>query len=265
MIINREFSMVNLLLLALMIAALLGMVFCNRQQKKNARFQLIALSLLIVVIASGGMFMCRLSSLSMLGGNTGDTASENDKKLQASQGYVVANFIRNSYPGKNQVLLIMPEGVSQRSAPFIEELRNGSIGNLRIELIRQNNSDKLITPAADSRNETRAIDEAIARHSDAQTIILYGLAPSGNTIRYLQVYDQPYSKRAKIIVLGLSNLNDWAARQLREGFFDALVITDLTRVSRSRELLPDNHMEVFDSCYVLVTRDNLNRNRRYFH
>ena len=257
--------MINLLLMALMIAALLGMVFCNRQNRKNTKFQLIALSLLIIVIASGGMFMCRLSSLSMLGGSAEDTASENDKKLHAAQGYVVANFIRNSYSGKDQVLLIMPEGIAQRTAPLIEQLRNGNIGNLRIELIRQNNSDKLITPAADSRYETKAIDAAIARHSEAQTIIFCGLAPSGNTIRYLQVYDQPYNKRAKIIVLGLSNLNDWAARQLREGFFDALVITDLTRVSRSRERLPENLMEVFDSCYVLVTRDNLNRNRRYFH
>ena len=41
--------MVNLLLLALMIAALLGMVFCNRQQKKNTRYQVIALSLLVLV------------------------------------------------------------------------------------------------------------------------------------------------------------------------------------------------------------------------
>lgn len=257
--------MVNLLLLALMIAALLGMVFCNRQQKKSARFQLIALSLLLVVIASGGMFMCRLGSLSVLGSNANDPAGENDKKLQAAQGYIVANFIRNSYPGKDQVLLIMPEGISQRSIPFIEQLRSGNIGNLRIELIRRNNSDKLITPAADIRYETRAIDTAIARHKEAQTIILYGLAPSGDTIRYLQVYDHSYNQRAKIIVLGLSNLNDWAARQLREGFFDALVVTDLTRISRSKELLPENLVEVFDSCYVLVTRDNLNRNRRYFH
>lgn len=258
--------MINLLLMALMIAALLGMVFCNRQNRKNTKFQLIALSLLVIVIASGGMFMCRLGTLSVLGLNeTEDPESENDKKLRASQGFVVANFIRNSYAGKNQILLIMPEGISHRSGAFIDELRTGNAGNLRVELIRQNNSDKLITPAADKRNETNAVNAAIARHSDAEIIILYGLAPSGDSIRYLQVYDQPYDKRARIIVLGLTNLNDWAARQLREGFFDAMVITDLTRVSRSREALPENLMEVFDSCYVLVTRDTLNRNRRYFH
>ena len=189
--------MINLLLLVLMIAALLGMVFCNRRQKKNAKFQLIALSLLVIVIASGGMFMCRLGSLSVLGlKEDNDPISSNDKKLQAAQGYVVANFIRNSYPGKNQVLLVMPEGLSHKSVPFIDELRNGNIGNLRVEIIRQNNNDKLITPAADRRSATRAIDAAIARHSNAQTIILYNLAPSGDSIRYLQVYDQPYDKRA---------------------------------------------------------------------
>ena len=258
--------MINLLLLALMIAALLGMVFCNRQQKRNIKFQIIALSLLVVVIASGGMFMCRLGTLSVLGMNENDnSASEKDKMLRASQGFVTANFIRNRYPQKNQVLLVMPENVVSRNAAFIEELRNGNIGNLRVELIRHNNNDKLITPAADSRAETRSIDAAIAKHPEAQTIILCGLTPSGSSIRYLQVYEQPFNKRAKIIVIGLSNLDTWAARQLRDGFFDALIITDLTKISQGNTALSDNLMEIFNSCYVLITKDNLNRNRRYFH
>lgn len=258
--------MINLLLMALMIAALIGMVFCNRQQRKSTKFQLLALSLLVIVIASGGIFMCRLGTPAVLGLNEADDpAGENDKKLRAAQGYVVTNFIRNKFPDKKQILLIMPEAVSHRSVTFIDELRNGNPGNLRIEAVRQNTGDKLITPAADNRSETRSINAAIARHSDAEIIILYGLAPSGDSIRYLDIYEQPFNKRAKIIVLGLANLNDWAARQLREGFFEAMVITDLTRVSRSKEKLPDNLVEVFDSRYVLVTRDNLNRNRRYFH
>lgn len=258
--------MVNLLLLALMIAALLGMVFCNRQQKKNTRYQVIALSLLVLVIASGGMFMCRLGTLSVLGLNGNDNpTNDNDKKLRAAQGFVTGNFIRNSYKSGKNILIIMPEGVAASAEPFINELRAGNIGTVRIELIRLDNSDNLITPAADHRAESRAIDAAIARHSDSDVIIFYGLAPSGASIRYLQVYEQPYEKRAKIIVLGLTNLNEWAARQIREGFFDAMIITDLTKASHSRTILPDNHMEVFDSCYVLITRSNLNRNRRYFH
>ena len=106
---------------------------------------------------------------------------------------------------------------------------------------------------------------SVYKKQETWPIILYNLAPSGDSIRYLQVYDQPYDKRAKIIVIGLANLDAWAARQLRDGFFDAMVITDLTRASRSKELLPDNLMEAFDSCYVLINRNNLNRNRRYFH
>lgn len=258
--------MVNLLLLALMIAALLGMVFCNRQQKKNTSCQIIALSLLVLVIASGGMFMCRLGTLSVLGLNENDNpTNDNDKKLRAAQGFVTANFIRNSYENAKNVLLIMPEGISGNAEPFINELRNGNIGSLRVELIRHRNGDTLITPAADHRAETKAIDAAVARHSDSEVIIFYGLAPSGDSIRYLQIYEQPYDKRAKIIVLGLTNLNEWAARQVREGFFDAMIITDLARAAHSKTVLPDNHMEVFDSCYVLITRSNLNRNRRYFH
>ena len=196
--------------------------------------------------------------------NCSDPESDNAQKLQAAQGYVVANFIRNSSK-QNQVLLIMPEGVSSQSISFIGELRKGIAGNLRVELIRRNNSDKLINPAADRRAESKAIDAAIARHSDVQTVILYNLTPSGDSIRYLQIYEQPYTQRAKIIVIGLTNLNDWAARQLREGIFNAMIVTDLTKVSDGKELLPDNLIEVFNSCYVLITRDNLNRNRRYFH
>ena len=191
--------------------------------------------------------------------------NDNDKKLRAAQGFVTANFIRNSYENAKNVLLIMPEGISGNAEPFINELRNGNIGSLRVELIRHRNGDTLITPAADHRAETKAIDAAVARHSDSEVIIFYGLAPSGDSIRYLQIYEQPYDKRAKIIVLGLTNLNEWAARQVREGFFDAMIITDLARAAHSKTVLPDNHMEVFDSCYVLITRSNLNRNRRYFH
>ena len=258
--------MINLLLLALMIAALLGMVFCNRQQKKNTKYQIVALSLLVLVIASGGMFMCRLGTLSVLGLNENNApANENDKKLRTAQAFVTANFIRNSYKNTQNILLILPEGVANSAEPFINELRNSNIGNLRVELIRLNHSDTLITPTADYRAETRAIDAAIASHSDSDVIIFYGLAPSGDSIRYLQVYEQPYEKRAKIIVLGLTNLNDWAARQIREGFFDAMVVTDLTKAAHGKTVLPDNYMEIFDSCYVLITRSNLNRNRRYFH
>ncbi len=263
--------MINLLLLFVMIAALCGMVFCGRQQRRDAKFQLLALSLLVVVIASGGLFMWSLSSMSLLGDNDyNKEQNAREIKLHESQGYVLANFIRNRFPQIKEILLIMPEGSTAANTGMIEQLRTGNIGTLRMEIIRNSqlnvqDSGKLINPAMERHAETQAIDAAIARHRDTQLVILYGVAPSGDSIRRLKVYQRPFSSRPKIIVCGLANLNDWAARQLRDGFFSALLVTDLTRIAQQNEELPDNLMKVFDSSYVLITPDNISRFRRFFH
>lgn len=263
--------MINLLLMFVMIAALGGMVFCGRHHRKDAKFQLLALTLLVIVIASGGLFMCSLSSMSLLGDNEySKMQNARESKLQEAQGYVLANFIRNRFPQTREVLLIISDGATLSGSAMIDQLRNGNIGTLRMEMLhsrqlQNQSSGKLINPAMDRHAETQSIDAAIARHSDAEVVILYGVAPSGDSIRRLKVYQQPFSKRPKLIVCGLTNLNDWVSRQLRDGFFSALLVTDLTRVARHNEELPENLMEVFDSSYVLITPDNIKNFRRFFH
>lgn len=260
--------MVNLLLLIVMIAALCGMVFCNRKQRKDAKFQAVALGLLVIVIASGGMFMCRQDTLSMLGLSENSQPDAAEHKLHAAQGYVVANFIKSSYPGKRKVLLISPEGYSAFAMSLLGQMHESQVGALVQETLQFNTAgsdSKLITPATDRSRETLMIDNAIARHPDAQVVVLLGMSPSGESLRRLGVYRKNYSERPRLIVIGLTNLDSWAANQLSTGMFDALVVTDLTKAVHGIAELPENPVELFNSRYVLVTRDNLHRNRRFFH
>lgn len=259
--------MINIVLMTLMIAALCGMVLCNRKHRKDFHFQVIALALLAVVIASGGIFMCRIDSNLLLGGPEDIPQHELDDKLRAAQGYVVANYIRTTCRNSGKVLLISPADSSRMNMILLGELQTAGLGTLIHEKIvfpDDRPGDKLINPVADRSAEVSCIDGAIAKHPDAHTVILAGISPSGASLQRLNIYKMSASRRPNIIVIGLNNLNDWAYRMLKEGFFSAIVFTDPVRILPSLENMPENPVAVFNSCYVLITKDNLERNRRFF-
>ena len=261
--------MVNLLLMVLMIAALSGMVVCNRQHRKSTRYQSIALILLVVVIASGGMFMCRLGTLAVLGLSDTDGRDDTiDRKLRMAQGYVIANYIHNSLPASSKILLISPQGNSAFDQALLEQLHDSGAKLVVHEKLAQEETaepDKLITPAADRMAEAQSIDAAIERHKDAKLVILAGISPSGESLKRLKLYSMPASRRPRIVICGLSNLTGWVENQLERGIFDAMVVTDLTKTSMGISELPENPLEIFNRYYVLITKDNLRRNRRFFH
>lgn len=260
--------MLNLLLMVLMIAALGGMVVCNRQHRKSTKFQGIALGLLVVVIASGGMFMCRLGTLSVLGLSDITNDDSIDMKLRSAQGYVTANYIHNSLPAQSKILLISPQGNSVFDRALLEQLRDSGAKLVVQETLTQEEKDdpsKLITPAADRIAEAGSIDAAVAKHPDAKLVILAGISPSGESLKKLKLYSLPASRRPRLVIIGLSNLTGWVEKQLENGFFDALIVADLTKSALGITELPDNPLEVFNRYYVLITKDNLRRNRRFFH
>ncbi len=260
--------MVNLLLVLLMVAALGGMVFCGRGQRRRPELQLIALLLLVLVIASGGMFMCRLGALSMLGFEENrEKHLELENKLREAQGYVVANFIKNSYPGNKKVLLISDAANSAFNLALLEQLRDSGVGALVQENLTLPDAaaDKLITPAVDRAAEARAIEDAIAKHPDAGVVIVSGISPSGESLGRLSIYRKPENARPRLIILGVSNLVEWFADQIENGIFAAMVVTDLTKSFDSgTETVPENPLEAFNMRYVLINKDNLERNRRFF-
>lgn len=259
--------MVNLLLVLLMVAALGGMVFCGREQRRRPELQLIALLLLVLVIASGGMFMCRLGALSMLGfEENNEKHLELEKKLYEAQGYAVANFIKNSCPDHKKVLLICNPANTAFNMALLDQLRASGVGTLVQEQLSRSGSaasDKLITPAVEQAAEARSIDEAIAKHPDAGVVIISGISPSGESLERLNVYRM--ESRPKLIVLGVSNLVEWFARQIENEFITAMVVTDLTKsFDNDMQTIPENPLEAFNMRYVLINKDNLNRNRRFF-
>ena len=259
--------MVDLVLMALMIAALCGMVICNRKHRKGFRYQILALGLLTVVIASGGIFMYRLNSHKVLGLPLEAYESELDNRLRNAQGFVVGNYIRTRCGGDGKVLLISPETTVQLNQALLGQFRAAGLNRLIHEKIHfpdDNPRDTLINPVAERAAETSGIDSAVARHPDARAVVLAGIAPSGASLQRLKLYKIPAGRRPRLIVLGLTNLTDWTAGQLRKGFIDALVVTDPAKVMPANGQLPDNPVALFDSCYTFITKDNLERNHRFF-
>lgn len=259
--------MINLVLMTLMIAALCGMVFCNRRHRKDVRFQVIALALLTVVIACGGLFMCRLDTHSLLGIQTDPDNSILDSKLRSAQGFVVANYIRTVCSSNGKVLLISPGSTVQLNQALLAEFHNAGLGRLIHEKITfpdSNPGDKLINPVADRAAETSSIDTALDRHPDARAVVIAGIAPSGASLHKLNVYKLPPDRRPRLIIIGLNNLTDWCAKMIRNGFFDAIVAADPIRNLPAADKIPENPVQLFDCCYVLITKDNLERNMRLF-
>ena len=259
--------MVDLVLMALMTAALCGMVICNRKHRKDLRFQILALGLLGVVIASGGIFMYRLNSQKILGLPMDAYESELDNRLRNAQGFVVGNYIRTRSGSDGKVLLISPEMAVPLNQSLLSQFRAAGLTRLVHEKIHfpdDNPRDTLINPVADRAAESSGIDSAVARHPDARAVVLAGIAPSGASLQRLKLYKMPSSRRPRLIVLGLSNLTEWTANQLRKGFIDALVVADPAKVLPASDKLPENPVALFDCCYTLITKDNLERNLRFF-
>ena len=253
--------------MALMIAALLGMVFCNRRHHKDMRFQVVALVLLTIVIACGGLFMCRLDTSTLLGVKTDNENSELDSKLRAAQGFVVASYIRTMCGSNGKVLLISPASTIQLNQSLLSEFHNAGLGRLIHEKITfpdNTPGDKLINPIADRAAETSSIDNAIDRHRDASAVVIAGIAPSGASLQKLRVYSIPADRRPRLIILGLNNLTDWCAKMIRDGYFDAVSAADPARNLPEANKIPDNPVALFDCCYILITKDNLKRNMRLF-
>ena len=259
--------MISLILMTLMIAALIGMVICNRYHRKDMRFQIIALVLLTIVLACGGLFMCRLDTNTLLGVKTDTDTDSLDNKLRAAQGFVTANYIRTACGSNGKVLLISPDSALQLNHSLLAEFHKVGLTQVVHEnIIFPDNTpgDKLINPVADRAAETSSIDAAITRHRDARVVVIAGISPSGASLYKLNVYKLPSERRPRLIIIGLNNLTDWCARMIRDGFFDAVMAVDPTRSLPVADKIPDNPVELFGCCFVFITKDNLQRNMRFF-
>ena len=165
------------------------------------------------------------------------------------------------------MLLISPEMAVPLNQSLLSQFRAAGLTRLVHEKIHfpdDNPRDTLINPVADRAAESSGIDSAVARHPDARAVVLAGIAPSGASLQRLKLYKMPSSRRPRLIVLGLSNLTEWTANQLRKGFIDALVVADPAKVLPASDKLPENPVALFDCCYTLITKDNLERNLRFF-
>ncbi|MBE6379884.1 MAG: hypothetical protein E7047_03035 [Lentisphaerae bacterium] len=258
--------MINILLTAVMIAALCGMVFCNRKQRKNSKYQLVALGLLVVVIASGGMFMCQSSALSFLGlGSSDHTVAENNRKFNYSQGVVLGKYIKNNFPDNSRILLISPEG----NVTFNDALQN-ELGSMQVEHMPLAVSDQgedsdgtLITGGSANSAAPDSINTAINRRKNVDLVIAAGRVELKD-LKDLDMYGWSASRRPQLIVQGCTEPDEWLSEQIKLGYIRAVVVADPTKRIPG-ESLPDDMQKVFDSRYVLIHKGNLDEHKAFFY
>lgn len=259
--------MVKILLMTVMIAALCGMVVCNRRQRKDSKYQIVALVLLVLVIASGGLFMCQTEALSIFGlGSTDHTAYENNRKLSQSQGYVLGEYIAGNFSASSRILLISPDNNSAFNDALFERLSGHGMNRIeRVELAdKDSESDSegnLITEYGVSASDPESVNAAINRHKNAKLVIIAEPVELDD-IKALDMYN--WSNRPKLILLNCPTLNEWAMEQLQKGYFEAIITTDTTK-RITGEKLPDDMNQVFDSRYVLIHKGNLEKHKVFFY
>ena len=258
--------MLKLLLTAGMIAALCGMVICNRKPRKEIKYKIIALILLLLVLISGGLFMYlpALSEQTEVHKFTNSSITNSQERLTQAVTHVLAGNIKKNHSEKAKVLLIGKKSSENFSALLKNKLEENGISNFKFETINVILSDdSLILPVEEWTAEAGAIDDILERNSDCDVAVLTDINPAGESLRRLKFYKRPESKRPKFVIIGLENLNAWTRRMVEEGFFEALAVANSSPEVDDQST--QSLQELFAGYYVLIDAENLRRNLRFFN
>ena len=258
--------MVNLLLTSVMIAALCGMVFCNRKHKKGTYYQIAALILLVLVLISGGMFMCRLDSMGFFGlDNIDEQRAANDQKYVESKAHVISNYIKNNRPGKKKVLLIIDKANNNLGGFITSKLGDMNVKNVVKEVLvhASQENDEMISESGLAAAEAASIDEAWNKHKDAIRVIIAGFSPSGKALEEVKNFKTLQPGKVQVILVASGGLSRWMYEKIDDGVLEAVIVIDPALVPPAE--LPENINEVFRSRYTLINKSNLERNKRFLH
>lgn len=254
--------MLKLLLTAVMIAALCGMVICNRKPRKAARYKIIALLLLLLVLLSGGLFMY-LPSLAEQNSKDPEFVSgdyQHKEMVAALSGYIQKKYVLTS-----KIRLIG----QQFDSGFAEELKKSlaDIGIMDFEsefITVKFTEDSLVLPVEEWAAEAQALDEALTRNLDADAVILMDNDYSTEPLRRLNFYKYSAAERPRLIIMGPIKLNAWSKRMLEEEFFDAVIEPDRKTETSAEADKTASKAEAATGTYTVINSGNLRRNLHLF-
>jgi hypothetical protein len=244
--------MINILLLLITIAGLGGMVFCNHKQKKGSKYQLIALGLLVLVLVSGGLFMRRIDTLSLLGLKVDAVPEAIEHKFDDARALKTVEFIAKTSPAQGKVLVVVTGRNRNYSASLHKYLELKKF-TPNLEMVQQNGSD-VKTNAAE-------IENALTKHKNLRAVVFAGFNDPA-VLEKLSLYKLPLEKRPLIIIAGEKNLTPALYERMNDGLLNAAILVDMTKTAPSK--LPEDLNELFNCRYIFIDKSNLENNKIFF-
>lgn len=243
------------LLVVLMLAALVGMIVCNKQ-KNNPMAQPIAFALLLVVIVCGGLLMWNMG---VFGGNNMDDLRNNENKFYVSQGFMAGQALKGQVDG--QTLLVIDPSNSpedERYTGFIEQYRAG-LGNPNAEVVIdtldvvQPNSEPGMEIPLFELMKAKDYDALLAKYPDVKAVVTtIGLPRDAARMKY---WTMAADKRPLLFLVGMSE-----SRGLGSAIASGAVAGMITigpKAVFNEDPAPSNPAEAFAVRYVLIDKNNV--------
>ena len=247
-----------------MVAGLIGMVWCAKSQKRVAKAKLYAIICLVVVVISAIMALSTYFS-----DPENERALANAKQFDRAKLNQIAEFVNKNYAGKKAVILIHQDMIPNPDADYVrldqeKELKSFLKGVTVLDTV-------VIRPPKNAGGEDSAVPEEVSysapvfnekfeecRKLQPDVIINLAGLPMGEESRKLKVWRWKSKNDPKLV---LSEVNDIGICFEPADLLTVLDCVILSRNDRKFNYLEDTASkdlkEAFDSLYVLVTKDNL--------
>lgn len=253
--------MTTIVLVVIMLAALGGMIYCNKKQDVMPAAKVLAFLLMGVVVACGIYLV-----VSMGGSGSADSLRENEAKFYASQGYVVGKFIKDDLGG-GKVVLIADENYDKdtRMPDFIEAVKSGmgaeTVEVVTLDLPQPANQDQMMIEPISERMKAADFDKVAKAQSDAKVLVsLIGLPRDAVKMSLLR--NAMGGKGPALVLLGYSEMPGMA-NAIKAGAI-AGVVTVSPKAVFDEKAAPSNPEEAFAVRYVLVNKKNIAENESLF-
>lgn len=232
------------ILIIIMLAAVAGMVVCNKKQDKFAMAQPIAFVLLAVVIACGGYLIYNTFS-----SNEQTELLDRERRFSASRGFVAAEYL-NGKGVKSVALLVEPKDAAAET--MLKAIKSAGIANVTvIEIEAPASEDMTFFDMVKPEGVQKALEDA----ADADAIMVVPSLPK-NTIKAKQWLANKGKK--PVIMLGRPDFPQ--LDKMIENDVIAGVIAQKSKVDYEADA-PRDLKKAFDVRYSFINKENLEANR----
>lgn len=244
------------LTVAIMVLALMGMIWCAKKQKVNANAQAYAIICLVVV------FVCAIAVMVQTGvfGSNGETQRliQNEMAYSRARAVVVGHYLAEKFPGSKA--LVVTDGsqpLNQGQTQLLEGLKEGLGNAVSIEAAEGLPIDKSKMKPEEYRPmeemmSAALFDKFIARHPNATLLItLIGLPYD---VSNMSLWRMPAATRPKVALLSGD------IHQLKSAVQAGYIVAAVAMRPDIKDIeakAPSDAQKAFDLRYVLVTPDNV--------